>query len=52
MAGMEDLQLFLERGFEAFRHMGGATHFLSTIAQRETAILNRLFSGHPSPFSG
>jgi len=52
LAGMEDLQLFLERGFEAFRHMGGAGEFLATVSGRETAILNRLFSGHPSPFSG
>jgi hypothetical protein len=52
LAGMEDLQSFLERGFEAFRHMGGAEHFLGTIGEREKAILNRLFSGHPSPFSG
>ncbi len=52
LAGMEDLQSFLERGFEAFRHMGGAEHFLGTIGSREREILNRLFSGHPSPFSG
>jgi hypothetical protein len=51
MLGMEDLQTFLERGFEAFRHMGGADEFLATIAGRETKILNRLFSGHSSPFS-
>lgn len=51
MLGMEDLQTFLERGFEAFRHMGGADEFLATIAARETKILNRLFSGHSSPFS-
>ena len=52
MLGMEELQAFLERGFAAFRHMGGATEFLATIAGREKAILSRLFSGHPSPFSG
>ena len=52
MLGMEDLQAFLEHGFEAFRHMGGAKEFLATISGRETAILNRLFSAHPSPFSG
>jgi hypothetical protein len=52
LAGMQDLQSFLERGFQAFRHMGGAGHFLETIGSRERAILNRLFSGHPSPFSG
>lgn len=52
MLGMEDLQVFLERGFEAFRHMGGADEFLATILGREAEILSRLFSGHPSPFSG
>lgn len=52
MLGMEDLQAFLEHGFEAFRHMGGAQEFLATVSGRETAILNRLFSGHPSPISG
>lgn len=51
MLGMEGLQAFLEHGFEAFRHMGGADHFLSTITARENEILNRLFSGHPDPFS-
>ncbi len=52
LAGLQDLQTFLERGFEAFRHMGGAEEFLATIGGRETQILSRLFSGHPSPFSG
>lgn len=52
LAGMAELQAFLERGFEAFRRMGGARDFLETISSRETSILSRLFSGHPSPFSG
>ena len=52
MLGMEDLQAFLEHGFEAFRHMGGAEEFLATIAEREGRILSRLFSGHPNPISG
>jgi hypothetical protein len=52
LAGLDALQSFLERGFEAFRHMGGADEFLATIEGRETAILNRIFSGHPDPFSG
>jgi hypothetical protein len=52
LAGLEDLQVFLEHGFEAFRHMGGAEEFLATIAEREGRILSRLFSAHPSPFSG
>lgn len=51
LAGMDDLQGFLERGFEAFRAMGGAGEFLDTIAARERAIASRLFSSAPAPFS-
>lgn len=51
LAGLQDLQTFLERGFAAFSHMGGADHFLATIDGREMQILSRLFSGHPTPFS-
>jgi len=49
-AGFGDLHDFLERGFEAFRHMGGADTFLQTIERRETRILERLFAGAPRPF--
>ena len=51
LAGLEDLQDFLERGFHAFREMDGAGDFLALIRARETTILNRLFSGEPEPFS-
>ena len=51
MAGLQDLQDFLERGFEAFRAMGGAEEFLALIREREMEIANRLFSGAPRPFS-
>ena len=51
LAGLEDLQDFLEGGFHAFREMGGAGEFLALIRARETAILSRLFSGEPEPFS-
>jgi hypothetical protein len=51
LAGLEDLQEFLEHGFAAFREMAGADEFLALIARRETEILNRLFSGAPQPFS-
>jgi hypothetical protein len=51
MAGLADLQHFLERGFGAFRAMKGADEFLSRVRERETAILNRLFSGAQQPFS-
>lgn len=49
-AGFGELQDFLERGFDAFRHMGGAGEFLQTIKTRETAILERLFAERPQPF--
>jgi hypothetical protein len=51
LAGMSDLQDFLERGFHAFKAMGSADEFLATIEARERRILNRLFSGEPEPFS-
>lgn len=47
MAGLSDLQDFLERGFEAFREMRGAGPFLALVRERETRILNDLFSGKP-----
>ena len=49
-AGFGELQDFLERGFEAFRQMGGAAEFLKSIETRETQILERLFAGTPRPF--
>lgn len=51
LAGLSDLQDFLERGFESFRAMHGADDFLALIRERESAILSRLFSGAPGPFS-
>jgi hypothetical protein len=51
VAGFGELQEFLERGFDAFRHMGGAAEFLKTVETREKAILERLFAGHPRPFA-
>jgi hypothetical protein len=51
VAGLSDLQDFLERGFESFRDMGGAGAFLATVRERETAILSALFSGRAMPFS-
>jgi hypothetical protein len=46
-AGLEHLQTFLEQGFDTFaalqRSKAGAAGFLSTINQRESAWLERLF---------
>lgn len=41
MAGLGALQSFLQRGFDAFRHMRGAEHFLSTINTRETTLMRQ-----------
>jgi hypothetical protein len=51
MAGLQDLQDFLERGFESFRAMQGAGEFLDLVRERETAILSRILSGAERPFS-
>lgn len=51
LAGLQDMQDFLERGFNSFLDMDGADEFLALLQERETAILNGLFSGAPRPFS-
>lgn len=51
MAGLGDLQDFLEEGYEAFRTMKGCDEFLDALKTREMAILNRLFSGASQPFA-
>jgi hypothetical protein len=45
MAGLAEMQRFLEAGFTAFRHMKGASYFLTTIATRETALIEAIFAG-------
>ena len=49
-AGLGDLQAFLEAGFDAFHRMGGASTFLSTVAARESAVLDAIFGGSNAPF--
>ncbi|MDX2218753.1 MAG: hypothetical protein SF172_07005 [Burkholderiales bacterium] len=51
LAGLGDLQEFLEHGFDAFRAMGGADEFLGIISRRETEIMQRIFAGHAQPFA-
>jgi len=51
LAGMSALQDFLERGFAAFRGMGGADTFLQTIETRETQIMEAIVDGASDPFS-
>jgi hypothetical protein len=50
-AGWQALHDFIERGYAAFKHMRGADEFLAILKQRETTILERIFSAEPDPFS-
>jgi len=50
LAGLHELQAFLERGFHAYRHMNGAKEFLDTIETRETRILDRIYARDAKPF--
>jgi hypothetical protein len=43
LAGLGDLQNFLERGYNSFRTMKGADEFLEKITSRELALLNEWF---------
>ncbi|MES2717084.1 MAG: hypothetical protein V4795_15040 [Pseudomonadota bacterium] len=43
-AGLDELQRFLESGFEAFGAMRGADEFLGTVARRERALAAALFA--------
>ena len=52
LAGLSELQGFLERGFTAFDALGGAGDFLEAIGHREREASRRLFAGHGDPFGG
>ena len=43
LAGLADLQSFLEKGYAAFRSMKGSDEFLGTITSRELALLDEWF---------
>jgi hypothetical protein len=49
--GFAVLQSFLERGFAAFRKMGGAGTFLATIDARERALMEAILGGDNAPFA-
>lgn len=51
MAGLAEMQQFLEAGFSAFLHMDGADEFLAIVASRETLLVERIFNGESDPFS-
>src|SRR5437763_17011939 len=50
VAGYSALQDFLERGFAAFRRMGGADEFLAAVAVRETRLHDAIVAGANDPF--
>jgi hypothetical protein len=50
LAGLSELQAFLERGFTAFDALGGADEFLRAVAKRELSTSKKLFAGDPQPF--
>ena len=49
LAGLGELQAFLERGHDAFRKMGDTKKFLGLIVSRERKLLKALLAGDDSP---
>jgi len=47
LAGFNALHDFIERGFEAFRHMRGAGEFLDVVTERETAVMVAILDRRP-----
>ena len=47
VAGLGELQAFLERGFDTFRSMRGARPFLDAIVERETRFAAEQFAAAP-----
>ena len=52
LAGLGELQGFLETGFDTFRAMRGAQQFLDTVVRREEAMADWLFSVAPDTGRG
>ena len=50
MLGLGDLQDFLERGYEGFKHMGDAGEFILQIEDRESKILANIYAEKEDPF--
>lgn len=48
-AGLAALQVFLERGFDAFRAMHGAKDFLGAVRARETDFIERMAAAPGNP---
>jgi len=50
LAGLGDLQQFLERGFNAFKRMKKPQDFVGTIVRREGKALDNCYAGRGMPF--
>lgn len=50
LAGLGALHSFLERGFDAFSDMKGADEFLAIVTERETALMQALFTNPAASF--
>lgn len=50
-AGYGALQDFVERGWRAFEHLGGADEFLETIARRERRLMGAALAGDAAAFA-
>ena len=46
-AGLGELQIFLETGFDTFRAMNGAQEFLAIVKRREEELAAALFAADP-----
>ncbi|NZA26032.1 hypothetical protein H0E84_06505 [Luteimonas sp. SJ-92] len=50
LAGLSELQGFLDRGYAAFEQLGDVEGFVAEIGEEEHRAMQRLFAGHPAPF--
>jgi hypothetical protein len=50
MAGLSELHAFIMRGFAAFHTMKGIQALMETLTQRESVVLNNIFTGQERPF--
>ncbi|WP_393999987.1 hypothetical protein ACF3M1_09255 [Luteimonas sp. WGS1318] len=51
LAGLSELQGFLEQGYAAFDALDDADAFVAEIERDELEISRRLFAGHPAPYA-
>lgn len=51
LAGLGELQRFLERGFGAFKKMKQAARFVDTIVGRERRVMQNIYAGAAEPFA-